>query len=225
MACRHILASVRSLDRGVWDTSADPAVVAANFGLLVLEGFLTREALVAERSSIELLGERDVLCPDVADNDAFVNVAQQGKWQVHQPARFAVITDDLVGGFAGLRRVLAELNRRTVRRSRALALRLAIVDEPQLDRRLELLLWHVADRWGQRREKSVHVTAPLTRDLLARLAGAHPSAVSRTLARLDDRGVVSRQNGLFVLHGAPPAGASTTRMSRPPWNFVTAIAP
>lgn len=203
-ADRHILADVRSLVRGRWTAVDDQAVTEAHFGLLVLDGCITREARVAGRSSVELLGAGDVLCPDVADADDWANIRQCGVWQAHEPTRFAVITDDVVAGFAGLRQVLGELNRRAIRRSRALALRLAIVDEPQLARRLELLLWHLADRWGRRRGGSVQISAPLTRDLLAKLAGAHPNAVSRALGQLDERGLVSRENGVFALHAEPP---------------------
>ncbi len=85
-----------------------------------------------------LLGSGDVLCPDLADGDAYASVPQRGSWRVLVPVRMAVLDDDLVAGLAGLRWVLAELNRRTLLRSRALALRLALVEEARLETRLEL---------------------------------------------------------------------------------------
>ncbi len=121
------------------------------------------------------------------------------------PARMAVLDDDLVAGLAGLRRVLAELNRRTLLRSRALALRLALVEEPCLETRLELLLWHLADRWGRREADASVLLLPLNRDFVAELASAHPSAVGRALERLAKRGRLDRRpDGAFALLGDPP---------------------
>lgn len=208
-ARRHITAGAISLPRGVWNVEEDPAIDEAELGLLVLDGFLTREADVAARASVELLGEGDVLFPDVADADGAANVRQTGEWQVYEPTRLAVLRYDLVGGLAR-RCLVTALARRAVARSRALALRLALAGEPQLDRRLELLLWHLADRRGRRRLEGVHIEAPLTRGLLAKLIGAHPTAVSKCLSRLAHQGLVSRPGGVFVLHGEPPAADAET---------------
>jgi CRP/FNR family transcriptional regulator, cyclic AMP receptor protein len=206
VARRYVVAEVRSLEGGCWRAHDDPAVAKATFGLLVLEGVLARRAEVGRRGSLELLGFGDVLCPDLADCDAYPNVPQRGRWRVLISARMAVLDDDLVAGLAGLRQVLAELNRRAFLRSRALALRLALVKEPCLETRLELLLWHLADRWGRREADASVLSLPLNRDLVAELANAHPSAVGRALERLSQRGrFIRRPDGAFALLGDPPA--------------------
>ena len=211
VARRNIVAEARSLERGCWRAHDDPAVARATFGLLILEGVLARRAEVGRRSSLELLGSGDVLCPDFADGDPYANVSQRGSWRVFAPARMAVLDDDLVAGLAGLRRVLAELNRRALSRSRALALRLALVAEPCLETRLELLLWHLADRWGRREAAASVLSLPLNRDLVAELANAHPSAVGRALERLAERGRFARRpDGAFALLGDPPATAGSS---------------
>jgi hypothetical protein len=95
------VAEARSLERGRWRVHDDPAVAKATFGLLVLEGVLARRAEVGRRGSLELLGCGDVLCPDLADGDAYANVSQRGTWRVFVPARMAVLDDDLVAELAG----------------------------------------------------------------------------------------------------------------------------
>lgn len=101
--------------------------------------------------------------------------------------------------------MLGELQRRSVARSRALVLRLALRAEPDLELRLERLLWHLADRWGVRASDTVVLLLPLTRDLISELAGADRSATSRALTRLERRGLVAHQdNGRLALLGVPP---------------------
>jgi hypothetical protein len=209
VAHRYVVAEARSLERGCWRAHDDPAVAKATFGLLVLEGVLARRAEVGRRGSLELLGFGDVLCPDLADGDAYANVPQRGSWRVLVPARVAVLDEYLVARLAGLHRVLAELNRRTLLRSRALALRLALVEEPCLETRLEMLLWHLADRWGRREPDALVLLLPLNRDSAAELANANPSAVGRALERLAERGRFARRpDGAFALLGDPPAAVA-----------------
>ncbi len=206
VASRFLLADARSLERGRWCIQDDPAVDAAHFGLLVLDGVLVRRAEVGRRAALELLGSGDVLCPDLTDDEGAA-VTQEGNWYVLRRTRVAVLSEDLIGGAAGLRSIIAELNRRTLRRSRALALRLALVGEPDLDTRLELLLWHLADRWGRREAGCTVLLLPLNRELLAALACAHPSATGRALRRLhENRRVARRADGaLALLADAPTA--------------------
>ena len=201
LARRFALCEQRSLDRGRWQVEGDPAVDCAHFGLFVVDGVLLRRAEVGRRSSVELLGAGDVLCPDLPHGDPNVSMPQGGSWTVLRPVRLAVLDEDFVAGLGGLRRVLSELNRRTLRRSRDLATRLALVDEPCLETRLENLLWHLADRFGRRQRGAVVLSdLPLTQQLLAELASAHRCAASRALARLEEHGrLEERPDGAYAL--------------------------
>lgn len=105
----------------------------------------------------------------------------------------------------GLPGVLSGLQRRSIARSRELALRLALLAEPKLEVRLPLVLWHLADRWGIRRGGVVTFTLPLTGVLIADLAGANHSSTRRVLRELEKGGVVTRQgDGSLALLGSPP---------------------
>jgi CRP/FNR family cyclic AMP-dependent transcriptional regulator len=115
----------------------------------------------------------------------------------------ALLGYETLAALARLPAVLVELNRRTLWRSRALAVQLALASEPHLDARLELLLWHLADRWGRREDGAVVLRLPLTCDLLAELAGAERSAVSRTISRLARTDILTRRDdGTLVLLNA-----------------------
>jgi CRP-like cAMP-binding protein len=89
-------------------------------------------------------------------------------------------------------------------RSRHLALELAIVQERRVDRRLHMLLWHLADRWGRMTSDGAQVTAPLTHSLLAELVAARRPSVSTALGQLSEAGVLTRTGEAWILTGDPP---------------------
>lgn len=197
-----------SVGRGAWDPRRDPLVAKATFGLLVLDGVLSRKVEVAGRRSLELLAAGDVPCPLLGEDDEGASMRRRTCWRVVVPARMAILDDDLVSGLAGLTGMLSELHRRAVRRSWWLALHLALLSEPTLGSRLQLLLWCLADRWGRRRTDGVVIELPLTHEMIADLAGADRSAATRKLGELSSLGLIERRQGLFLLPGTPPRPSS-----------------
>lgn len=152
IARRQIVAELYVLPRGPWDAAGDPCVREEEFGFLVTKGVFARHVFSDGRRSAELLGEGDLLRPKQSESDVYASVDLSGRWEALTPMGLARLDDDLVAGLAGWPGLLPELAGRAVQRSRSLSLRLAIAQLPSLQRRLELLLWHLADRWGQRRE-------------------------------------------------------------------------
>jgi CRP/FNR family cyclic AMP-dependent transcriptional regulator len=201
---RHVLAEVVTLDRGHWDPRAEHFAGRALFGLLVLDGALVRRVSVGQRHAAELLGEGDLVRPRQEDTDAYALVSQTAVWSVLAPTRLAVLDHDLIAGLAGVEGVLPELAARAVNRSRALVLRLAITQIPQLADRVHLMLWHLADRWGRRENGSVTVGLRVPQDLLAELVSARRTSVNSALRTLARRGAVESRAGIWVLHGDPP---------------------
>jgi CRP-like cAMP-binding protein len=89
---------------------------------------------------------------------------------------------------------------RAMRRSRWLALHLAIRCLRRIDVRLLVLFWHLADRWGRVTPAGVVLPLPFTHDLLGRLVGAQRPTVTTALGQLADRGLVSRRaDGSWLL--------------------------
>jgi len=93
---------------------------------------------------------------------------------------------------------------RCLRRSRSLAVNMAIVHHPRVETRVHMLLWHFADRWGTVRKDGVLLPVPLTHSLLADLVAAQRPTVSAAIGALQRDGSVERVDGGWLLHGSPP---------------------
>lgn len=204
-AGRQAIAEVRSLAPGAWRPAEDPTVTETTYGFLVLEGALVRRIAIGTRHSAELLGAGDFLRPQQPDSDEYAIVTHEATWQAIDEVQLALLSEDLIQGLAALPGVLPELAARAVQRSRTLALRLAIVQVPNLEQRLHLLLWHLADRWGRRERGAVVLSLRLTQGLLAELISAQRTSVNTALKRLVACGTLERRGtGRWALRGDPP---------------------
>jgi CRP-like cAMP-binding protein len=96
-----------------------------------------------------------------------------------------------------------------IRRSRHLAISIAIMHQPRVETRLHMLLWHLADRWGRVRPDGVFVPVKLTHVVLSELIGARRPTVSAALGAIERDGKISRNGSGWVLHGAPPGELGT----------------
>ena len=77
------------------------------------------------------------------------------------------------------------------------------------------MLWHLAERWGRVHPDGIVVPLPLGHQRLADLVGAHRPSVTTAMGELTRSGAVSRrENGDWVLHGAPPEQLRHHRLSR-----------
>jgi CRP/FNR family transcriptional regulator, cyclic AMP receptor protein len=173
-------------------------------GLLVLQGLLARSVTVGGGAHPELIGRGDVLRPWQRDiNDRLVPIGT--RWHVVEPALVAVLDRRFAGLVGRWPEVLNELMGRAIGRIQELEVNLAIAQIPQLELRLLALLWRFADRWGEPCADGVLVPVRLTHSLLAGLALARRPSVTKALAELTLRGLVSRREEGWVVHGEPPA--------------------
>jgi CRP-like cAMP-binding protein len=81
---------------------------------------------------------------------------------------------------------------------------MAIAHHARVDARLELLLWHLADRWGRVTREGVLLPLRLTHELLADLVAAQRPSVTLSLQNLERSGRVARRDGHIYLLGSPP---------------------
>jgi hypothetical protein len=82
---------------------------------------------------------------------------------------------------------------------------MAIAQLPSLEARIELLLWHLADRWGRRQGGKVILPVRLPQGLLAELICAHRTSVNGAIRELTRRGVIETQGvGRWALISEPP---------------------
>jgi len=205
-AAGGIMAKKYGLERGPWIARDDHHVRQEDLGFLVLEGALVRHVTIGSRRSGELVGPGDVIRPGQEATDAYAQIEAVTSWTVLEDVRMVAIDRGVVSACCTVPSVLAELSARLLAPSGSLAARMAMAQLPKLELRLELLLWHLADRWGRREQGHVVLSLPLSQALLAELLCAQRTSVNAAMQKLVTRGVVGREGrGRWVLSGAPPA--------------------
>jgi CRP/FNR family cyclic AMP-dependent transcriptional regulator len=204
---RAVLASrarVLRVERGEWDARRDAEQVRGGHGLLVLSGVLVRRVGITDHIGAELLGPGDLLRPLEHDGE-WATLPFQATWNALEVLRLAILDRRWSVWMCQFPDVGVALTARAMLRSRRLANTLAIASHPRLDERLMLLLWELADRYGTVGTDGVHLRLSLTHEVLAELAAARRPSVSTALGRLTRNRQIERREGLWVLHGEPPA--------------------
>ena len=184
----------------------DPTTVTGGedgFGLIILSGFLVRRVGNKERSGAELLGRGDLLRPWLTLGP-FASRPFEPEWQAIDPVEVAVLDRDFSRRVSPFPEIATRLVDRAMLRSRHLAMELSIVQERRVDRRLHLLFWQLADRWGQMTAEGARVVVPLTHALLSDLVAARRPSVTTALRALAEDGSVTRVGDAWVLAGGPP---------------------
>ena len=214
-ACTARTLNVR---RGRWNQPAGDLREAV--GLLVLEGLLLRRVTVEGRAGAELLGSGDVVGPWEDGPEAKLRRATA--WRALQVTRLAVLDDSALEHLAQYPEIMRRLLERSLERSRRLAVNMAIVHQPRVDIRLQMLFWHLADRWGRARNGQTILPLRLTHSVLADLIAAQRPSVSTALSDLASRKIVRpAPDGWLLLAERPgdrplldePTAASLTRGS------------
>ena len=166
---------------GAWDVEPPAAAPRADHvGLLLLDGVLSRELVVADQVSAELLGPGDLVRPWQTGNRASL-LPVEAVWSVLVAARRSRC-------WTGASPPSSRATRRSPRccstgsgeRSVRLATTQAISQLTRVDRRLRALFWHLAERWGRVSGQGVIVPLALTHRILGQLVGARrPDGLDR----------------------------------------------
>jgi CRP/FNR family transcriptional regulator, cyclic AMP receptor protein len=181
-------------------------------GLLVLDGLVTRELQLGSRTATEMLGLGDMLRPwQDEERRPGVHV----RWQVHEELRLAILDRRLMLVATRWPALVDALFDRAFRRSRALAFSLAMTQLRGIDRRLLVLFWDAANRWGRVTPDGVRVRLPLTHETLAHLVGSRRPSVSLALGDLARRGELIRLEDDWLLRGEPPAFEAAPAVGAP----------
>jgi CRP/FNR family transcriptional regulator, cyclic AMP receptor protein len=213
-ARRDLMVHVHSLPVAEWPADRLATIGPEHVGLIVVDGALCREVLIADTVSAELLGAGDVLRPwRLRPESALVPL--RIRWRALAPTQIAVLDRRVGAMLSRYPEVNAVLLDRLSERSGRLATNQAISQLTRVDRRLLALLWHMAERWGRVGPDGVVLPMTLSHQLLGELVGARRPTVSAALAELAERGEVVRQeDGTWLLSGdhaaiaEPPGGAS-----------------
>jgi CRP-like cAMP-binding protein len=201
----HAIAAIETFAPGAWPGHAlDIIDPRGALGLLVVDGLLSRDVTVGTASFTELIGEGEILRPW----DMGVAVQRDEPsitWHVMVTARLAILDRRFVSRTARWPELTTALMGRAIKRSRRLAVQLAICNLQRVETRLMLLMWNLAERWGRVSRNGIVLPLDLTHRLLASLVGARRPTVTTALKELTTQGRLSRrEDGTWVLHGEPP---------------------
>jgi CRP-like cAMP-binding protein len=177
-------AAVADATGGEWNLARRPSGI----GVLLVRGLLAREVRVRDTTSAELLGPGDLLRAP-ADDEPDV-LAAPVRCTVVQPTRVALLDAGVARVFGEFPELMMAVLDRISAHAHRLAVTQAISHLTGVDRRVETLFWHLADRWGKVTPDGVVVPIRLSHRLLGSLVGARRPTVSTALAQLADAGRV-----------------------------------
>ena len=199
----HAHATVPLLDLGAgeWFPERLARGGARPFALLVVQGLLVRDMLLADSTASELLGPGDVIDPR-PPADALVPVSVH--WTVPDGACVALVDERLRGVVRNWPALGTALMSRMARQGARLSTHRAIAQLPRVDQRLLALFGHLAERWGRVSAAGVIVPMQLTHETLGRLVGARRPTVSLAMKELQRVGTIERRydGSWIVAHGA-----------------------
>ncbi|MGZ4271181.1 MAG: Crp/Fnr family transcriptional regulator [Solirubrobacteraceae bacterium] len=205
LAQRDLVAGVVALTDRRWAPDEAAEAARGGIGLLILEGLLVRRVGSEGRFGAELLGPGDVLRPwEHEGEDA--TLPFDSTFVVVERVLMAQLDRDFSRRVAAYPEVMENLVGRALARARSLAVTMAIAHQRRVDRRLLMLLWHLAERWGRVTPDGVRVPLHITHQVLADLVAARRPAVTTALAQLEEEHLVRRIEGGWLLADRGRAG-------------------
>jgi CRP/FNR family cyclic AMP-dependent transcriptional regulator len=200
---RDLVAATMVAFEGHWNPEEESESVRGGIGLLLLEGLVLRRVGRTGRYGAELLGPGDIMRP-WQHNGEDVTLPFDTTFRVIEQAVLALLDVRFAARAAPYPEVAGALVGRAMQRSRTLVVNMAIAHYPRIDRRLLMLLWHLADRWGRVTPEGIRVPLRLTHQTLADLVASRRPSVTSGLQRLAQEGHVSKIGDNWLLHGEPP---------------------
>jgi CRP-like cAMP-binding protein len=189
--------------RGAWQADRLSDVGSEHLGLLMLDGVIAREVLLADTTSIELVGAGDVLRPWHADDGPSLS-RHEIRWTALADAHLAVLDRRFASRLTRFPEVNTTIMERILDRVHRFALTQAISQLNGVDRRLLALFWHLAERWGRMTPSGIVVPLALSHRELGQLVGARRPTISSALGALAQRGELTRRSdGSWLLTGEP----------------------
>ena len=173
-------APVRVLSAGEWHFEPDPETTS--LGALILKGMVVLRMEFCGRTHLEALGEGDVLNPWRLASDT--PLQEQVKIHVMQSGYLALLDRRFVLQMTPWPEIFAALMRREIWRTRRMMLQACILSRSRVDERLELMLWRLAEQFGNTTRDGLLVRLPFTHLQLAEMIAARRSTVSVAAGRL-----------------------------------------
>jgi hypothetical protein len=203
-AHRALMAPVIEVEPGPWRPRELLTRPEPPFGLLVSQGMVIRDVVVAETTCGELVGPGELLRPwdDFGDR---APTPFEIDWKVVARLRVAILEPDFARLLATWPTLVNEFVARAIERSHSLALHVAIHCIRRVDVSLLVLFSHFADRFGRMTPDGIVIPIELTQRDLGRLVGATRQSISTALGQLARRGsLIRRDNGTWLMQQDAP---------------------
>ena len=197
-AARGTIATLVTLEPGAWDPAAlrSDEEVCGPFGALVLGGLLSRDIVLADRVTTQLLGTGDLIpLSGWDDGGPPVDCA----WCAAAETHLAVLDGRFLAAAQRWPWLTARVVERALRWADRAATLQAIGQLGRVDLRLIALFWHLADRWGRVGPEGIVVPLRLTHEALGRLVGAQRPTVTLALRDLREAGALHRRGAAWIL--------------------------
>jgi CRP/FNR family cyclic AMP-dependent transcriptional regulator len=212
-AAKQLQVEVHRLAAGPWSSDRLAGTNPEHVGLLLIDGVISREVLVSDTVSTELLGPGDILRP-WALREAPSLLQMTVRWNALTESRIGVLDRRLGARLTHFPEVNSVLIDRLNDRAQRLATTQAISQLNRVDRRVLALFWHLAERWGRVTSEGVAVPLTLSHRMLGQLVGARRPTVSTAIGELARREeLVRRGDGTWLLKGEP-VGVPTNDVQR-----------
>jgi CRP-like cAMP-binding protein len=193
----HAPADGLVLPTGAWDPRVLDELDPRPFGVLVVDGLILRELVLADGGAAEMLGPGDIVA---LRRPAEESLPLRVRWDVAAPTHIVPLAADLLGRLEERPDLTARLMTRALHQVERQAAHRAVVQLPRVEQRVLGLLWLLAQRWGHVGTAGVIVPIELTHAALGRLVGARRPTVSLALKALGEDGmVVRRDDGSWLL--------------------------
>src|SRR4051794_13925500 len=148
-AARALRVDVRHVARGELEMRRVETASPSHLGLLIVDGIVTREVILGETVSAELLGAGDLIRPwSLTGGGELLDT--RVRWSVvSEHLRSALLDRRFAAELVGYPEVAVGLVDRLNARASRLAVTQAISQLQRVDNRLMALFTHLAERWGR----------------------------------------------------------------------------
>jgi CRP/FNR family transcriptional regulator, cyclic AMP receptor protein len=213
-----------SLAPGPWEPPIE-RVQPGGLGVLVVEGLLVRDVVLAGTRCTELIGTGDIVEPnDLWAGDRLVPLGID--WTILEDTRVALLDARFAALASRWPPLLSAMFARVAERSFRLSTHAAICQLGRVELRLLALMWHLAERWGRVSPEGITLPLRFSHATLGRLVGARRPTVSLALKELASRGdIVRRADGTWCLRGEAPAELGLTAPEAPTSRLPMLVAP
>ena len=201
-------ATMLHIDCGPWAVHELCRARHCKFGLLLLDGLVSRTVVLDEIGAVELLGRGDLIPAVVDPEGGFMRGTVQ--WSVLDSVTIAVLDESFLAATRPWPELLVALFERVAMQSDRGSLHCAVCQLPRVVDRVHAILWLLAERWGRITPDGVVLYLRLTHEMIGQFVGAKRPTVTLALGDLESRGVVHRRaDRTWVLHepwrgAAPP---------------------